>query len=357
MSIPDTSPTASLVELGCRGTDTNGNSPVARCESILLRHVEHRRPTTDGGMPGGLRDFANYIPMAVVLLFVNLDMWKIAGGIAAIMGLATILIRKGRDFEDVLSDWKKGRRFHAASLMTAMLLFMPVAGVFMLPGCLLDSLANSRRRDERRKGELPLAAPDAKARLTCYGELDELRRVHLIGDVPFEPVILQHYWVRWSPRMVIWGGLFIIALWMVGLIMSGSLLRPWIGVRAAEFLRSYFMGCAGFVGIPLVALGYFAAKAIYPRYFRIVPGRMDVMDFNFWGTRAVRVQSVNLRTAKVLVRYDQQYCEIESTECTGERLKVDFAGMSEWHRFCEAVFRAAVSTTQTPTLPSDVLLG
>lgn len=203
------------------------------------------------------------------------------------------------------------------------------------------------------------------SRVTCYGNPSELKQVIKLGDVPFEPVIVQHTHKNWSeirsnvhvalgisvliPAL----GIFLLITYLIGhlstrLFVGYDITNTWFWPTAAGFI---FMS-AGIWALPRIL------RWGKPTYYRVMPGQVDTMEFNWLATKPRSVKKINLRDATVEVRYDQEEINIIKTaSMPPEKLRISMEGMKERHRFAEAVILAALSSSPTPPLPDDALLG
>ncbi len=98
-------------------------------------------------------------------------------------------------------------------------------------------------------------------------------------------------------------------------------------------------------------------QCAYPVYYRIVPGRMDVLRFHALSSRARHVRSVQLDTADVVCRYDNYILEIRQGGGDDAVERVDLFGLNDPHQFVKGVFQGAICEEPAPRLPRDRLLG
>jgi hypothetical protein len=93
---------------------------------------------------------------------------------------------------------------------------------------------------------------------------------------------------------------------------------------------------------------------IRPTYIRIVPGRLDVMQFSGLSWRAVRTSSWDLARARVLIDSRRGVAFVDDAD---ESLEFSLRLMRERQGFARALFMAALSTHPPAPLPADELLG
>jgi len=211
-------------------------------------------------------------------------------------------------------------------------------------GAVIGLYVSSRRV---RLGSADLAgryagqSSDRPVRLSCVGSVPEIEADGPLVDVPFEPRL---FWASLAvpPRRGAKTLLF-CATMVVGLVswrFAGHVLG-WDTIGIAYFWGAYVVGA--------VCYAWFR-----PIYYRVVPGRLDVLRFSAIWRRAVSVQSYDLRKTPVLVDLRRHMVFV------GPPAKADdfsFALVPGRKRFARAVFMAAVSTYEPGPLPHDELLG
>ncbi len=192
-----------------------------------------------------------------------------------------------------------------------------------------------RRRRRPVIGRLP--EPFDGARLNAFGRPEELAPLAELRDTCFEPVIMERELAGWS---------------IVSVVLLGSA----VALLLRLFLDLLTPGLIGNVSFLLYPIGMFIVwliQRLRPTYYRIVPGRMDIMRFSVLTNRATIVDRWDLRNSHITVRFDRQLVGLGMSETRHVRL----AGLTEPHRFVAAVFQGAISTHETPPLPDDALLG
>jgi len=94
----------------------------------------------------------------------------------------------------------------------------------------------------------------------------------------------------------------------------------------------------------------------YPTYFRIIPRRIDRLEFSCRTESAITARSFDLRNAIVTIDLTkvQGYVFVQGTFGA-----VSFGRNDTYNplRFALAVARAATSEAETPGIPMDRLLG
>lgn len=98
-------------------------------------------------------------------------------------------------------------------------------------------------------------------------------------------------------------------------------------------------------------------QCAYPVYYRIMPGRMDVMRSSAWSSRVKLVRSVQLGTADVVCWYDKHILKIRQNGRDAAVERVDLFGLNDPHQLVNGVFRGAICGELAPPAPTDRLLG
>jgi hypothetical protein len=180
-------------------------------------------------------------------------------------------------------------------------------------------------------------------RLKAYGEEKELRPLAELPDVPFEPMIAQD--IRPGGR----GGAVIVNLWY-GLSVVLILLLKRLATNSWAT-----SGLWAFIFVVMIVMLPRLWCYIFPTYYRVVPGRLDVLRGSpFARTPWVR-ERYDLRTAQVTARFDIHTAYLY---WPGKRsLEINWGTISEPEEFVKTVFQAAVCTHAAPPLPDDALLG
>ena len=115
----------------------------------------------------------------------------------------------------------------------------------------------------------------------------------------------------------------------------------------------FFLGklCAGFT------MGAAIVGWLWPTYFRIVPGRLDVMRFNNLLNRPVSVERYNLRTAKLLIDLRRGVIFVDESDGRTGEFPIVWMRRSTRERLAYHLLLAAISSYEAPMLPDDRLLG
>lgn len=92
-----------------------------------------------------------------------------------------------------------------------------------------------------------------------------------------------------------------------------------------------------------------------PTYYRIVPGRLDIMRGRAFGTGVEVISRMDLQQLRIELNPKEE--AILFGPRGGNIEKLSYRDVSEPMRFIEAVFKAAICTSPAPPLPDDALLG
>ncbi len=111
--------------------------------------------------------------------------------------------------------------------------------------------------------------------------------------------------------------------------------------------------------------GWDRALALWKgRYYRIVPGRLEILRFGLLRAKAKTRTLISLHDVNIVCRYDKQRLEIspsgtaEGTQHQPEGVAtIHLETLDEPHAFVEAVFQGAICSCAAPELPADELLG
>ena len=179
-------------------------------------------------------------------------------------------------------------------------------------------------------------------RLKAVGEEKELRPLAELPDVPFEPMIAQDILLgsRGGPAILFLGyGLFHV----LNPPLKRSFTNPWATTGL----------CVAFICVMYAMLRLWFY--IFPTYYRVVPGRLDVLKGSPFARTPWLHDRYDLRVARVIARFDQNTLYVYSP---GQRsLEISLGTISEPEEFVKTVFQAAVCTHTAPPLPDDALLG
>jgi hypothetical protein len=96
---------------------------------------------------------------------------------------------------------------------------------------------------------------------------------------------------------------------------------------------------------------------LWPTYFRIVPGRLDVMRFNNLRNRLVGVCRLDLRKAKLLIDLRRGVIFIDDADGHTGEFPIVWMRRATRERLAYHLLLAALSSYQAPDLPDDKLLG
>jgi hypothetical protein len=218
-----------------------------------------------------------------------------------------------------------------------------VTAGLLLAGILAWSVVHVMRR-RRIFDAADLAAPDEAARLRCVGCRPQLERHGPLTDLAFEPAVFHSLFVQ-SPmrfQVVVFILLLIPAFAAMHFFLALFMGKPqwsWL------FLTKIWLA----IGMALWFMGW-----MWPTYFRVVPGRLDVMRFSNLRGRPIATSRYDLRRSKITVDLRRSILFID-----GEDGQADFTFllMRERDRFGYYILLGALSTHRPPPLPDDALLG
>ncbi|HUN80506.1 MAG TPA: hypothetical protein VMV81_03255 [Phycisphaerae bacterium] len=175
---------------------------------------------------------------------------------------------------------------------------------------------------------------NVNSRVQVFGRPDELARVADVTSEPFEPAIFERiYDGRWIP---------------VGLVLAVILQ---IAISARFSVNGGAVGglCMGFGQ----AIGWAFAR-LRPTYYRVSPGRLDIMQFNPLTNRATLLSEWPLKQIKLRIAFFSPTVDLDGDT---RILKIKLSEVSEPYNFVQSLLSAAISESLAPPLPNDRLLG
>lgn len=185
-------------------------------------------------------------------------------------------------------------------------------------------------------------APDPGSRLCCVGRREDLAKRGEFVDVPFEPILFTGYFSDETKRhmdvvglmlTLIFGALFWFYFPMSNpTAMNRLLFVMWFSIASSSLIVAW----------------------LWPTYFRVMPGRLEVMRFSTLRGRAISFERFDMRQAWVLVDLRRSVVFINEGK---KRAEYAIGLMRGRTCFAHALFWAAMNTHQAPELPEDRLLG
>ena len=187
------------------------------------------------------------------------------------------------------------------------------------------------------------AVPGDSCRLNCIGLPEEMSACGELADVPFEPRLFHASLAgKFTVKMYI--VFWILAALGIALVHYVLSVLGWPQFRDLSFMRIM-------VGL---LIAYLSTAWLWPTYFRLVPGRLDVMRFSNLRGRPVSIERFDLRQAELLVDMRRWVVFIDDEV---RQIELPIALMRDRRRFAHALLLAALSTHEPAPLPDDALLG
>lgn len=175
------------------------------------------------------------------------------------------------------------------------------------------------------------------ARLIFVGSREQLLEHGALTDVSFEPIITRVPLAERLPRSV----KLIAAVLALALVIGTTLI-----------MDSWHLGSTGGTLLPTAALAVVLIPVVLTMqtYFRIVPGRLDVMTFVDFIFCRRSIRRFDLKSERII------FNSRHNVLCIGE---CEFSIALVWQqtRLAHALFLAAVSTHSPAPLPDDEFLG
>lgn len=205
--------------------------------------------------------------------------------------------------------------------------------VVFLPVAFVVFLLRSFQISMRATG---VAATDVPQRLVWVGLRDTALRENELADRVFEPEIFSVWFIGQPSK---W---FIGTAAVFAILIGGTL---W-GLQVLVHLFNIGPGVEQFG----FAAGFLIAMILFPTYYRVSPGRLELLQFsNLFGRRCERTV-FDLRSGRVIIDLKQGVIYIGDREAL-------FRWMPGRNRLAYYVLLAAISTHVAPELPEDQLVG
>lgn len=200
-----------------------------------------------------------------------------------------------------------------------------------------------KRRDEARLNKLEALAEtyETEPAILVRGRVVELLEFAHLPDVAFEPrffrVRERKYGMSAETRIV---RFVVLAILVVSMFLL--LGKP----------------CALVFSLVMAVVWVMLFYSLFskPTYYRVVPGRIDIMSFRTFGEQPERVRSLSLRETQICIDLTRTKCFV-TLEGHGLRCEFDRAGTGNPLGFAMAVALGAKSTSPAPNIPMDALLG
>ncbi len=210
-------------------------------------------------------------------------------------------------------------------------------------------------RRRRELAAVPMDQPRLDLRLNCVAAPPWILQHGDLCDVPFEPKLFRFY----NP-------------YVLSTRMKKAREITAIGVFAVLWFGAWALGITRdapslFLWLTATAAGYITAVLLWPTWFRVVPGRLDVLRFSLLDWEPVYLKSHPLRDTWVQIDLRRFVLSLgqpappwERDEKTGDRtpaIEYPLYLMRRRTEFAHAILMAAISTHEAPPLPDDALLG
>jgi len=226
-----------------------------------------------------------------------------------------------------------------------------VVMLFLLPMLFLGCFVLKKRglfgASNERKSTLSLNESGVcNPRLVCYGALTELSRVDSVTRHFHEPIIVSGSSPEFVRRQRSWAWITTMSLLVTGCYYAGWSLMPW--EFSVKFLISVISG--------FLCMMY----AMYSQrvYFRVCPGRLEILRAPWVGYSVRLLRAINLHEAKIICDYPNQRLTIESiVDSAVRQYEINLGSVRRPHLLAESVFSAARNPFPAPPLPGDELLG
>jgi hypothetical protein len=330
-----------------------------RHDCVALRKQTHDNKTDDAEseLPFPLRETTMVILPVVALGtaywvfgFVGVAVWS------AICG-AVGMVLDNENLRRAFARRVKSRPVIACLEATGVvLLLFAFGGIFILMW--VAGRFRKHRTEQRNRKWPPDDVEDSpfESRITCYGMPQQLHRAASIRDTPFEPVIVQasrQFAVGDTTKMMAELGFMaatVAAAYLIGRGLKHALPLPWASWYASTLDHPLIWPLA------LTPVAGLMLRNAFPTYYRVVPGHLEIVNYNFGGTHPVRIKTIPLRLAKVTVRHHELNISVRHLPA-GVVHMITLRDMREPNRLAEAIMRGAISTAEAQRVPAENLLG
>lgn len=221
-----------------------------------------------------------------------------------------------------------------------------VGAFSLLAVCAVGGVAYEKFRQTQCKPSVGLKKTDLKparlgSRLIAFGNLYNLSHLTEISNQPFEPIIIERHMVVSSMWWVFGTGMLAGVMLNMFVIWFGGPLSGTPGLLAG-------------LGFGVASVLFWIPARLKPLYYRIVPGRLDIMQFSLLQKRALLIRRIDLTMARIRVEFAKQTIEIQSPR--DGRLRLRLFNVSEPLEFVRGLFQGALCTHPAPPLSDDQLL-
>jgi hypothetical protein len=196
-----------------------------------------------------------------------------------------------------------------------------------------QTTAEPRADTERLVASVPFA------RLTLRGHRNDIEKVTPPDNVAFEPIIFERVYAGTSLVRLFGLGIFLGVVLMI-------IIEAWLPVPRNT-------GAIGGLYQVLGVLFLWLISRLFPTYYRIMPGRLDIMRFAPLTNRVRKMETVNLRSAKIRVVLERATIVIRNHD---NEHTIILRGLTEPFRFIDALLMGAVSTHRPAAVPDDRLM-
>lgn len=193
------------------------------------------------------------------------------------------------------------------------------------------------RRNRLRQRILDL---QFESRLWAIGNENDVAEIAELRDVPFEPVIVSVERSFLRPVIAV----------LIGFVVTLSIL---IGIQ--RLLPFHWYMALALMIPPVLGIVTWLLPKFAPAYYRMTPGRLELLRFNALrrDTRNAVVRTWDLRTADIY--WMNHGIDISDAGESGDSTLINVLQLGEPQQFVYSLFRAAISTHESPPLPADRL--
>ncbi len=205
---------------------------------------------------------------------------------------------------------------------------------------LFDAWNGLKRRRLRSRLREAAAVAHSRERLRAYLHADDTAEIDAMTDTPFEPVVIRR-------ERLILKGRYVFPISVLASAVLILLIRP--------ILPFHWIYLVWFILTPSGLIALWLYPRANPWYYRITPGRMDLIRFEpFRRNRAGTIlREWDLREA--WIEFFDGVISLRPTAANADAFEIKVGELGEPQAFVYALFRGAVSSYDAPALPVDRL--
>lgn len=208
---------------------------------------------------------------------------------------------------------------------------------------------SAERAAVERVKDLATRVAKATDRVQCEARAVDIARILRLGEIAdraFDPQVFYAPGAARAPGEQL---LLRFALFVVGMVPLILMAVGWLPAWLPMDPMWWWLYVPLLIGGSSLLVGL-----MFPTYIRVVPGRIEVLEFGWLGRRVKHVDRVNLRNQRVLV---DTFVSAVMIGRGPTAITLPFVTVRDRKGFVHAVLMGAISTAEPPVLPEDALAG